>query len=81
MKTAIPSNKRAQLIEEAYARTEVGGSACVRPEDSRSLEDFQEAFAAAEEYESAGFIEILESEDHDLTKESLIHPIRFRRLR
>ena len=69
-----------QPIAEAYAGLPVGGTGYVRVEDCKSLEVFQAAFAAADEWAASGLIEILEFQE--ICEEAwLIHPIRFRRLK
>jgi hypothetical protein len=75
------ANEGHDLIAEAYGRLPIGGEGCVRAEDSKSLEDFQAAFVAAEEWQSMGLIQIVDSQEEDSTDGSLIHPIRFRRLK
>ena len=70
-----------ELIARAYVRARVDGEACVRLEDCASLDSFQAAFAAAEEWQAAGFIEILDAEQEDMAQGLLIRPIRFRRLK
>jgi hypothetical protein len=69
-----------QAIAEAYAALRVTDTGEVRPEDCKSLEGFQAAFAAADEWEALGLIEILEIGE-DREQGWLIQPIRFRRLK
>jgi hypothetical protein len=70
-----------ELIAEAYVRLQIEGSGYVRLEDCKSLDGFLSAFAAAEEWEAFGLIQILESENEDCGEGLLIQPIRFRRLK
>jgi hypothetical protein len=69
-----------ELIAETYAGLRLGDTGQVRLEDCKSLEAFQAAFAAADEWEALGLIEILESQE-DCEVGSLIYPIWFRRLK
>jgi hypothetical protein len=68
------------LIAQAFRRVAIGGEGCVQPEDAKSLEQFQDAFAAADEWESNGLIEIVETQEGP-TGPFGIHGIRFRRLK
>lgn len=74
-------DKSEQLIADAYRRVPIGGIGCLDPKDANALEDFQGAFAAAEEWESAGLITILDSPDEYRTEGVGIPAIRFRRLK
>lgn len=74
-------DKSDELMADAYRRLPIGGIGCVDPKDANALEDFQGVFAAAEEWESAGLIEILDCGD-EYWKECVgIPAIRFRRLK
>jgi hypothetical protein len=66
-----------ELIANAYASVGVAGTAHVRPEDCDSLEAFQAAFAAADEWQTLGLIEVIE----EAGEAPLIPAIRFRRLK
>jgi hypothetical protein len=70
-----------QLMADAYRRVPIGGIGCVDPKDANALEDFQGAFAAAQECESAGLIEILDGGDEYWKEGVGIPAIRFRRLK
>lgn len=72
------STKPDDLIAQAYFRVSVGEIAYVRPEDASALEDFQEAFAVAEEWQALGLIEILANH---YAQNSSLPPLRFRRLK
>ena len=67
-----------ELIAWAYLRLRVTEVGQLRAEDCDSLEAFQAAFGAADEWEALGLIEVLELSLH---KPWQIPPIRFRRLR
>lgn len=67
-----------RLIAEAYLRLVVAGTGHVRPEECKSLDEFQAAFAAADEWQAFGLIEVLEAPAEDGW---LIRPIQFRRLK
>lgn len=69
-----------RLIAEAYAGVRVAGTGHVRAEDCESLEAFQAAFAAADEWAARGLIELLEL-DRCSGKDWLTPAIRFRRLK
>ena len=77
---AVFSGEGHQPIAATYAELPVGGTGHVRLEDCSSLEAFQAAFAAADEWAASGLIEILEIQEH-CEAGWLIHPIRFRRLK
>ena len=82
-RNSLPDELRGeghQLIAQAYARLRVAGTGAVRPEDCKSLEAFQAAFAAADEWAASGLIEVLDVAP-DREDGWLIHPIRFRRLK
>jgi hypothetical protein len=53
----------------------------MRPDPDQTLEDFQEAVAAAEAWEAIEHIEILEISEDRWTGRRLIDAVRFRRLR
>lgn len=72
------STKHDDLIAQAYFRASVGDIAYVRPDDASALEDFQEAFGVAEEWQSMGLIEIL---DNHYAENGSLPPLRFRRLK
>jgi hypothetical protein len=82
-RNSIPDELRGEghrVIAEAYVRLRVAGTGHVRPEECNSLEEFQAAFAAADEWAAFGLIEVLEVQQP--RKDGwLIHPIRFRRLK
>jgi hypothetical protein len=82
-RNSVPDEWRDEghrVIAEAYARLGVAGMGHVRPEDCQSLETFQAAFAAADEWAAFGLIEVLDVPE-DRHGGWLIHPIRFRRLK
>jgi len=53
----------------------------MRPDPDQTLENFQEAVAAAEAWEAVQHIEILEISEERWTGRRLIDAVRFRRLR
>ena len=67
-----------ELIAWAYLRLRVAEVGQVRAEDCDTLEGFQAAFGAADEWAALGLIEVL-----DLAPPARWHipPIRFRRLK
>ena len=71
-------DKHEDLIAEAYFGVTVGDIAYVRPEDASTLEDFQELFAVAEEWQWVGLIEILENY---YGEDGFLPALRFRRLK
>jgi hypothetical protein len=82
-RNSIPDELRGEghrLIAEIYLRLRVAGTGHVRPEECHSLEEFQAAFAAADEWQAFGLIEVLEA-PRPREDGWLIHPIRFRRLK
>ena len=82
-RNSIPDELRGeghQVIATAYAGLRVAGTGHVRPEDCKSLEAFQAAFAAADEWAAFGLIEVLDV-PQDREEGWLIHPLRFRRLK
>ena len=82
-RNSIPDELRGEghrLIAEAYVRLRVAGTGHVRPEECNSLDEFQAAFAAADEWQAFGLIEVLEDQ-RDREDGWLIHPIQFRRLK
>jgi hypothetical protein len=82
-RNSIPDELRGEghrLIAEAYVRLRVAGTGHVRPEECNSLEEFQAAFAAADEWQAFGLIEVLETQEH-CEEGWLIPPIQFRRLK
>ena len=76
-KTRVGENPEGEdghgAIAAAYAQLRIEQTGHVRPDDCASLEAFQAAFAAADEWEALGLIEILNTEHAWL--------LRFRRLK
>jgi hypothetical protein len=82
-RNSLPDELRGEghrAIAEAYAGLRVAATGHVRPEDCQSLEAFQAAFAAADEWAAFGLIEVLDTA-HDREDGWLIHPLCFRRLK
>lgn len=82
-RNSIPDELRGEghrLIAETYVRLRVKGTGHVRPEECASLDEFQAAFAAADEWQAFGLIEVLEV-DGKREDGWLIRPIQFRRLK
>ena len=67
-----------ELIAWAYLRLRVAEIGQLRAEDCHTLEAFQSAFGAADEWEALGLIKVLDLSPHTPWQ---IPPIRFRRLK
>ena len=71
----------AVALSRAYISVDVGDDVWMRPDPDQTLDDFQEAVAAAEAWEAIDHIEILEISEDRWTGRRLIDAVRFRRLR
>jgi hypothetical protein len=69
-------------LEEAFGKTAVGADRWVHHDESGlSLDDFQDALAMMEDWESTGRIEILDTREESETGRGMIIAVRFRRLK
>ena len=71
----------AVALSRAYISVDVGDDVWMRPDRDQTLDDFQEAVAAAEAWEAIEHIQILEISEDRWTGRRLIDAVRFRRLR
>jgi hypothetical protein len=75
-------NQSASLLRDLLSDTPIGSSRWIHHSESGlSLEEFQAVHALAEEWESVGRLEILETHEETETRRSFTDAIKLRRLK